>query len=121
MLSSVALRCLIVDDNEAFLVSARRSLEADGLIVVGTASSGAEALRLAGELRPDVALVDVELGEEDGFDVARVLMAGESPPSVILISTYSKDELEDLIAESPAVGFLAKSKLTAAAVLELVR
>jgi DNA-binding NarL/FixJ family response regulator len=120
MLSGVALRCLIVDDNEAFLLSARRSLEDDRLTIVGIASSRAEALRLAGELRPEVALVDVELGEEDGFEVARALMAGESPPSVVLISTYSEGELADLIAESPVLGFLAKSKLTVAAVLDLV-
>jgi CheY-like chemotaxis protein len=120
MLSGMALRCLIVDDNEAFLASARRLLEADRLTVVGIATSRAEALRLAEELRPDVALVDVELGEEDGFEVARALMASERPPSVVLISTYSEEELEDLIAASPALGFLAKSKLTAAAVLELL-
>jgi len=116
----VALRCLIVDDSEAFLASASGLLSAQGLEVVGLASSRAEALRLAERLRPDVTLVDVELGEEDGLEVAREL-AGRAPASrVVLISTHPQDELGEVIAESPAAGFLAKTALSAAAIAELV-
>jgi DNA-binding NarL/FixJ family response regulator len=118
-LSLISLRCLIVDDSEAFLASARRLLETDEVHVVGVASSGEEAIRLAEELRPDVALVDVELREEDGFEVARVLATGRRTLQVVLISTYSENDLADLIAESPAVGFLPKSRLTVDAVLKL--
>ena len=119
-LSRVALRCLIVDDNEAFLASASRLLSAQGLEVVGSALSGEEALRLAEQLQPDVALVDVQLGSEDGLEVTRRLAATAHPTRVILISSHSKDELGELIADSPAVGFLPKPALGADAVAELL-
>jgi DNA-binding NarL/FixJ family response regulator len=116
----VPLRCLIVDDNEAFLASATRLLESEGLEIVGAASNGEAGLRLAAEARPDVALVDVELGEEDGFDLSRRLTSGRQPVPVILISTYPEEDLAELIASSPAAGFIAKSKLSAEAVRALL-
>lgn len=117
----VALRCLIVDDNEAFLGSAARLLEAQGLRVVASASSGAEAVRLAQTLQPDVVLVDIQLGEEDGLEVTRQLNAAARLTPVVLISTHSQeDELADLIADSPAVGFLPKTALSAAAIADLL-
>jgi DNA-binding NarL/FixJ family response regulator len=117
----VALRCLIVDDNEQFLSSASRLLESQGLQVVGRASSGAEALRLAQTLQPDVALVDVLLGDEDGLEVTRRLSADAQSTRVVLISTHSREELADVFADSPAVGFLPKKALSASAIAELLR
>jgi DNA-binding NarL/FixJ family response regulator len=119
-LSRVALRCLIVDDNEAFLASASRLLSTQGFEVVGRALSGEEALRLAEQLQPDVALVDVQLGSEDGVEVTRRLAATPHATRVILISSHSKDELGQLIADSPAIGFLPKSALGADAVARLL-
>jgi DNA-binding NarL/FixJ family response regulator len=116
----VALRCLIVDDNETFLGSASRLLEFQGLEVVGRASSGDEAVRLAQTLQPDVALVDVQLGDEDGLEVTRQLNAGARLTPVVLISTHSQDELAELIADTPAVGFLPKTALSAAAIADLL-
>jgi two-component system nitrate/nitrite response regulator NarL len=119
-LSRVALRCLIVDDNEAFLASASRLLSAQGLDIVGQASSGAEALRLAQLLQPDVALVDVQLGGEDGLELTRRLAANAHATPVILISSHSKDELGELVADSLAVGFVHKSGLGADAIAKLL-
>jgi DNA-binding NarL/FixJ family response regulator len=116
----VALRCLLVDDNEAFLASASRLLEAQGLEVVGRATSGDEAMRLAETLLPDVVLVDVQLGEEDGLELARQLGSRFSSLPVVLISTHTRDDLADLIAETPAVGFLPKTGLTADAITALL-
>jgi DNA-binding NarL/FixJ family response regulator len=116
----VALRCLLVDDSEEFLSSASRLLEAQGLEIVGHASSGEEAVRLADVLRPDVALVDVQLGDEDGLEVTRQLIAGDRRIAVVLISTHPQDEMAELIASSPAVGFLPKTALSAVAIAELV-
>jgi DNA-binding NarL/FixJ family response regulator len=116
----VALSCLIVDDSEEFLASAGRLLAAQGLEILGSATSGAEALRLAQELRPDVALVDVELGDEDGLGVARQIGEAAAGVTVVLISTHPQDDLAELIAESTAVGFLPKTALSAAAIAELV-
>ena len=113
------MRCLIVDDSEAFLASASRFLSAQGLEVVGCASSGAEALRLVQKLDPDVVLVDVRLGSEDGLEVARRLTATARAPRVILISSYAQDDLAELIADSPAVGFLPKLALNAQAIARL--
>src|ERR1700733_11574934 len=67
------LRCILVDDSAAFLEAASLLLEREGVTVVGVASSIAEALRAARALRPDVILVDIRLGEESGFDLARLL------------------------------------------------
>lgn len=114
------LRCLIVDDNEAFLASASRLLQSEGLEVVGAATNGDAGLRLAAETNPDVALVDVELGEEDGVELSRLLNSGAQPVPVILISTHPEEDLAELMASSPAAGFIAKSKLSADAVKALL-
>ena len=111
------LRCLLVDDNEAFLEAASPLLEREGVTVVGVASSIAEALRQARALRPDVILVDIGLGEESGFDLARLLAqdgrGGQGVGAeVILISTGAEADYSELIDESPAAGFLAKSELS---------
>ena len=118
----MALRSLIVDDNARFLSAARTLLEREGVAVVGVASSCAEAVELAGELRPDVALVDIDLGEESGFDVARRLAASNGPglAPVVLISAYPEADFAELIAASPAVGFLAKSDVSAMKIREVL-
>lgn len=115
------LRCLIVDDNEEFLDAASRRLSAQGLEVVGRASSGAAAVRLVQTFEPDVALVDVQLGDENGLEVTRRLAANGGEMRIILISTHSMDELAELIVDSPAVGFLPKAALGAHAIAELLR
>jgi DNA-binding NarL/FixJ family response regulator len=108
-------RCLIVDDNEVFLDSARRLLTSEGVEIVGTASTSSEAISLATEAEPDVVLVDVELGDEDGFELARRLAASPAM-QVILISTYPEEDVADLVALGPAIGFIGKSNLSAEAV-----
>ena len=118
----MSLRLLIVDDNEQFLEAARRLLEADGMRVVGVATTVADALDRHASLRPDVTLVDVNLGEESGLELAR-LLAGPIPDRiapVILISTYPEQDLVDLVEALPVVGFLSKSRLSAASVSDLV-
>jgi DNA-binding NarL/FixJ family response regulator len=116
------MRCLIVDDNHSFLEAARVLLEREGLSIAGVASTGAEALRQAESLRPDVVLVDVSLGEESGFDLARRLVDNElgDQAAVVLISTHAEEDLVDLIAASPAAGFLPKAELSASAIRGIV-
>jgi CheY-like chemotaxis protein len=116
----VVLRCLLVDDNEEFLDSASRLLSAQGLEVVGRATSGADALRLAQTLGPDVALVDVQLGDEDGLELTRRLAANGRETRIILISTHAENELAELIVGNPAVGFLPKAALGADAIAEML-
>ena len=112
------LLCVIVDDNKPFLEVARAMLERQGLAVAGVAANGAEAQRLARELRPDVALIDISLAEESGFDVALLIMPYVG--HVILISSNAEDDYADLLAASPAAGFLSKTELSANAILRLV-
>jgi DNA-binding NarL/FixJ family response regulator len=112
----VQLRCVIVDDDEAFVDVARAVLERDGLTVAGAASSSAEAVQRAGALRPDVVLIDIRLGEESGFDVARQLAGNGQAATLIMISTYDWADYADLIAESPAAGFVPKAELSGAAI-----
>jgi DNA-binding response OmpR family regulator len=121
MLKQMTVRAMIVDDNREFLQAAREMLEREGINVVAIASTGAQALRSAGEHEPDVVLLDVGLGDESGFDVAVQLTAAGGPARrVVLISARSEEDLQDLIAESPAIGFLAKSRLSAPAILGLL-
>jgi DNA-binding NarL/FixJ family response regulator len=109
-------RTLIVDDNEQFLASAERLLGVGGLTIVGTTRSGGEAVRLAKKLRPDIVLVDIHLSVESGLDVACDLAQLVPAPTVVLISTRTEAEVGEMVAASPAAGFIPKSKLNAAAV-----
>ncbi len=115
---TMPVRCLIVDDNHDFLRAATDLLERDGISVVGVASTGAQAYQSCHELRPDVALIDIDLGEESGFEVARQFASemGPQQPRVILISAYSEDDFVDMIADSPAVSFLPKADLSGTAI-----
>ena len=110
------LRCVIVDDNALFLEGAVDLLTREGLDVVGVASDSAEAIRLVTELRPDVTLVDIDLGDEDGFELAQRLHAISGASKVILVSTHAEEDLAQLIERSPALGFIAKTRLSAQAI-----
>jgi len=110
----MTLRSLLVDDSPRFVAAARELLEREGIEVVGIASTIDEAVRLAGALRPDVCIVDIDLGDESGFDLARRLAEpGGQPQRVVLISAYPENDFSTMIAECPAVGFLPKPELSA--------
>jgi DNA-binding NarL/FixJ family response regulator len=118
----MAFGVLIVDDNRLFLEAARGLLEREGLRVLGVAATSTEALQRAEELRPQVVLVDITLGGESGFDLARSLAERSrgGGPTVILISTHAEADFADLIAESPAAGFVPKPELSADAIRRIV-
>jgi DNA-binding NarL/FixJ family response regulator len=119
------LRSLLVDDDDAFLEAASGLLEREGMTVAGVASNSAEALQQARALRLDVILVDIGLGDESGFDLAWLLARDRQGgqrvrAEVILISSYAETDYAELIAESPAAGFLAKSELSAEAIGQIL-
>jgi DNA-binding NarL/FixJ family response regulator len=114
---SKVVTCLIVDDNALFIEGATGLLRREGLDVVGVASNSAEAFQLVSELRPDVTLVDIDLGDEDGLELAGRL---SDSTKVILISTHSEEDLAHLIATSPALGFVPKTRLSAQAIRDLL-
>jgi CheY-like chemotaxis protein len=113
---------LVVDDNQSFADLACGLLERQGERVLGTACTSAEAIALAAELRPDIVLVDMALGDECGLDLAK-LLAGDgsrAAPVVILISAYAPCDVAELIAASPAAGFLPKSDLSSDAIRQII-
>jgi DNA-binding NarL/FixJ family response regulator len=114
------MRCLIVDDNASFLEAATTLLEREGLTVLGVASSSEDALRQVQELQPDVVLVDIMLGAENGLDLAQDLAEDGGRAAVILVSTHTEADFADLIAGTPAAGFVPKSDLSAEAIRRLV-
>jgi CheY-like chemotaxis protein len=116
------VRCLIVDDSAEFRDAASAMLERAGITVVGKACNSAEALRFYEDFHPDVALVDIDLGGEDGFALAEQLdrAGAASHLAVILVSTYAESDLEEMINASPAVGFLQKLSLSPDAIRNLV-
>jgi DNA-binding NarL/FixJ family response regulator len=118
----MTLRCVIVDDNPAVLRAAAELLEAQGVAVVGVATTSGGAVSLLEGLQPDVMLVDIDLGAESGFELARRLSqrvdAARMP--VILTSTHDEADYANLIAASPAIGFLPKSDLSATAIRRLL-
>jgi DNA-binding NarL/FixJ family response regulator len=112
---------LIVDDHPSFRYTARVLLQAEGFEVVGEAADGDSALRAAQELRPDVVLLDVQLPDFDGFEVARRLarMNGGSP-AVILTSSRDAADYGPLVEESGARGFVPKAELSGSALAALL-
>jgi DNA-binding NarL/FixJ family response regulator len=106
-------RVLIVDDNRAFRAAARQLLERAGFAVVAEAESGARGVEEARAHGPDVAIVDVQLPDFDGFEVAERLAKLDLPPRVILISSLDGADFGALVAASSALGFLPKAELSA--------
>ncbi len=96
----MALRCLLVDDSTHFLEAASKLLKGQGLVVVGTAATSAEALALVRELEPDVTMVDIDLNGESGFDLVWRLAAtfDGGTPNTILTSTRSESDVAELVS-----------------------
>jgi CheY-like chemotaxis protein len=110
---STTFTCLIVDDSEEFLLAAEELLADDAITVVGFATTPDQAVEQALALRPDVVLVDVNLGSESGLDVAARLAAlPDGGPPVILISAETRSELSELVNGSRALGFVSKTDLS---------
>jgi DNA-binding NarL/FixJ family response regulator len=110
---------VVVDDDPSFLATVRLLLEAEGFAVVGEALTGTEGVRQAGELRPDVVLVDVSLPDIDGFEVAERVGALAEPPPVVLTSSREEADFGGLVAQSPARGFIGKGDITGPALAAL--
>jgi len=110
---------LIVDDHAAFRAVARAALS-EGFTVVGEAADGAGGLALARRLRPDVVLLDAQLPDLDGFAVAVTLAGQDHPPMVVLTSSRDRRDLDPLLRQSPARGFVEKERVSADALAELL-
>ena len=111
---------LIVDDDPGFRRLAKLLLEDEGFEVVGDAADGVTAARAARELKPDVVLLDVNLTDESGFDVARRIVGVPGAPAVVLTSTRAERDYAGLARQTGARGFLPKDELSSARIERLV-
>lgn len=114
------MRTVVIDDNAGFISAARSILKGSEFAIVGSAATAADGLRLVEELRPEVVLLDIDLGEDSGFSLAPQLRRGNGGMKLILISAHPETEFADLIAESPSLGFLPKSELSARSLARLI-
>jgi DNA-binding NarL/FixJ family response regulator len=114
------LTVLIVDDHPSYRAVARSVLETDGFVVVGTARDGESGLAETLRLAPDVVLLDVELPDIDGFEVAARLRRAGSATAIGLASSRDGADFGSLVAESGARGFIDKAELTGDAIRALV-
>ncbi|TDQ45865.1 response regulator [Actinorugispora endophytica] len=100
---------VLVDDEQLVRSGLRMILDsAPDLRVVGEGGDGADALRLAGELEPDVILLDIRMPGTDGLTAAAALAALPDPPKIILLTTFDLDEYVHRALRAGAVGFLLK-------------
>ena len=117
----MALRVLIVDDHPGFRARARALLESEGFEVVGEAGSGADGVRTARELAPDVVLLDIQLPDTDGFAVASTVTGEDGGVQVVLTSSRDGSDFGALVGSCGARGFIAKAELSGARVAALLR
>ena len=111
---------LIVDDHPSFRATARLLLDGDGYTVVGEAETGTSAVSKALQLRPDLVLLDVNLPDIDGFEVARRLTAQDEAPVVVLVSSRDGRDFGPLVERCGALGFIGKADLSGDAIRELL-
>jgi DNA-binding NarL/FixJ family response regulator len=112
---------LIVDDHAGFRATARRVLEAGGYAVIAEAPDGESGVSAAAEARPDLALVDVQLPDFDGFEVTRRIRESGNGARVVLTSSHDRSDFGSLIEDSGASGFVPKADLSAASLEDLLR
>ena len=118
--AEMAITVLIVDDHPSFRASARMLLEAEGFEVVGEAPDGLTAIEAVHELQPQMVLLDVQLPDIDGFEVAARITANGSAPAVVLTSSRDVDDLGPLGDSVQVRGFIPKSELSGAALEALL-
>lgn len=111
---------VIVDDNVEFCDASSALLREDGFDVVACAYTGSAGIEAAVRLRPDVVLLDVQLPDIDGLEVARVLAALDESPAVVLVSSRDASSYGASLAAAPVRGFIDKVALDGAALAALM-
>jgi DNA-binding NarL/FixJ family response regulator len=119
-IAPVPVTVLIVDDHAPFRAKVRALLEVEGFRVVGEAADGRSALEETARLRPEVVLLDVQLPDANGFEIAASLASSGDPPAVVLTSSRAASSYRRRLAASTARAFIPKSELSGEALAALV-
>lgn len=116
------VHCVIVDDNSRFRRAAHKILESDGIVIDGVAATRKQALALVRALHPDLTLIDISLGLENGFDLVSDLAAAGliGRTTIVMVSTYAKTDVIDVVEASPACAFLSKCELSGDALRDIL-
>ena len=103
------LRLLVVDDQAVVRLGFTALLDSqDDMSVVGTAGDGQQAVRLSGQLQPDVVLMDIRMPVLGGIEATRLLTRAEFPPKVLVLTTFDLDDYVYDALRAGASGFLLK-------------
>jgi DNA-binding NarL/FixJ family response regulator len=110
---AVTVPVLIVDDQAPFRAAARAVIaRVDGFELVGEATSGEEAVDVVDALRPAVVLMDINMGAMDGVEATRLITAAHPDTMVILVSTYTEDEMPPAARACGAAAYVNKDELS---------
>ena len=108
----MSMTALVVDDHAGFRATARFLLDTEGFEVVGEAADGVSAVSAVERLRPELVLLDVQLPDAQGYDVARAIFDRGLTPRIVLVSSRDESDFGELIRASGVVGFLNKAELS---------
>ncbi|GHF52530.1 DNA-binding response regulator [Streptomyces mashuensis] len=109
MSDDITIRVLLADDHPVVREGLCAMLEsADGISVVGQASSGEEAVALAARLSPDIVLLDLRMGGMDGVEATGHVLRGSPGSKVVIVTTYESDADILRAVEAGASGYLLK-------------
>jgi two-component system invasion response regulator UvrY len=118
--AGAGVRVLIVDDQSTFRVAARAVVHRlSGFTLVGEARSGEEAVDQADALKPDLVLMDINMGDLDGIEATRRITTAYPHMVVVLLSTYGAQDLPPAARTSGAAAYLHKDELSPEAVRRL--
>jgi DNA-binding NarL/FixJ family response regulator len=109
-MTSAPIRVVLADDHAVVRQGIRQFLETSGdIIVVAEAADGEQALRLARELRPDVAVLDIQMPRQSGIDVARAIRAERLPVGILILTAFDDEPYVRAVLQAGANGYVLKT------------
>ncbi|MEZ5218146.1 MAG: response regulator transcription factor [Ilumatobacteraceae bacterium] len=116
----MSLRLMLVDDHTMLREGLRRTLEAEGFVIIGEANDGHEALLMALERKPDVILMDVSMPDVDGIEATRAIMQADARQRIVMLTMHMDRDVIDRAIKAGAVGYLTKD-CSVAEIAEAIR
>lgn len=107
------IRIIIADDHPIVRKGLRQIIELESnLLIIGEAGNGAEALRLIEELKPDVAILDVDMPHQDGFQVAQSVFTKKIPVELVFLTVHKEEELFQAAMDLGVRAYVLKESVT---------